>query len=330
MAVSGDRPQHPGAQAGAALITPPDDIKVEAEGCNGRMWTLAGEDQWDQGVALADEDEGTDFDGMYDAPFTAIYNSTAFEVGARFGGIREEKYDFILAVHVMSTPQMNWRDVDSEFRLSWSAKRDSKLWVKEGDSRRCLPVRLGGKTKIKATWNPKGEQYGLILLPLIGAYPRWMGEPLISTFTTTTDTTESGFEIGYVKMGNPLPEDYEIWPEWRIQAAAEGMVVELPDYSHGSDDYERAEEDALRKLILAPLLEDEHLLVRSDKMAFGGPFVSSLDTQFHQRMGGRRLCYPIPGRTPNALYPVKVSGAPIGTKIQVQCPRPWPRPWGLE
>lgn len=314
------------------MIAPPDDIEIDIEGCNGEWWPVAGPKQWTRGAALADEDEGTDFDGMYDAPFTAIYNSTAFEVGATYGGIREDKYDFILAVHVVSTPEMRWRTVDSEFRLAFSAKRDTKIWVKAGGSRRYLPVRLGAKPKIKAVNDPSSEQYGLILLPLVGAYPRWMGEDAVSTFITETDTTdpESDPETGYVWMSNPLPEDYEIWPEWRIQAAAEGMVVTLPDYSHGWEEYDRAEEDALLKLVLAPLLEGEHLLVRSDKMAFGGQFVSNLDTQFHARMNGRRLNYPLPGRTPRAQYPVTVTGAPIGTKIQVRCSRPWPRPWGLE
>ncbi|MFI6368713.1 phage tail protein [Nocardia sp. NPDC050630] len=314
------------------MIDPPRGVLIELEGCNGPgdWWTLAGQGQWERGVCLADEEEGTDFDGMYDPPVTALYNSTAFQVGAEFGGIREEKYDFILAIHVMGTRQRPWRYVDSDFRKSFSFKRDSKLWVTTGDSRRHLPVRLGGKVKIKAVYDPDGEQYGLLLIPLVGAYPRWIEKPQPSTFVCQTDTTGGGTETGYVTVSNPLPEDYEIWPQWRIQASADGMVVTLPDFSWGNDEFDRAEEDALRKVELAPLLLGEHLSIDTDKMAINGQFNSSLDTEFYQRMGGRRFAYCIPGGTPETLVPVTVTGAPAGTGIQVLCPRPWPRPWGLE
>ncbi|PEH74577.1 hypothetical protein CRM89_00005 [Nocardia sp. FDAARGOS_372] len=78
------------------MIELPDETLIELEGCDGqcgRWLALASGAR----VCLADEDEGTDFDGMYESPVTAIYNSTAFEVGAHFGGTREEKFDFILA-----------------------------------------------------------------------------------------------------------------------------------------------------------------------------------------------------------------------------------------
>lgn len=312
------------------MIEPPDETLIEWEGCDGSWWTLAGPNQWGEGVCLASEDDGTDFDGMYEPPVTAIYNSTAFEVGAHFGGIREEKYDFILAVHVKGEKGRPWRYVDSAFRRAMSFKRDSKIWVTTGDSRRHLPVRLGGKVRLKTAHDPNSEQYGLLLIPLVGAYPRWIEKDHVSEFVTTTDTTGGGTETGYVTVSNPLPEDYEIWPKWRIQASNAGLIVTLPDYSWGNDEYDRAEEDALLKVELAPLIAGEHLLVDTDKMAWGGQFISNLDTEFHARMGGRRLVYPIPGDTPPTQVPVTVTKAPIGTGIQVVCPRPWPRPWGGE
>ncbi|BAD56384.1 hypothetical protein [Nocardia farcinica] len=312
------------------MIELPDETLIELEGCDGQWWPLAGPGQWGRGVCLADEDEGTDFDGMYESPVTAIYNSTAFEVGAHFGGTREEKFDFILALHVKGEKGTPWRYIDSAFRNSLSFRRESKLWVATGDSRRRLPVRLGAKVNIKAVNDPNSEQYGKLLVPLVGAYPRWVEDPAVSTFITQTDTTGGGTETGYVTVSNPLPEDYEIWPVWQIQASAAGMVVTLPDYSWGSDLYDRAEEDALRKVVLAPLLAGEHLEINTDKMAWGGQFNSSLDTEFPQRMGGRRLNYSIPGRTKPTQVPVTVTGAPAGTGIRVLCPRPWPRPWGGE
>src|SRR5690606_5303556 len=227
------------ARAGAQVIEPPDETLIEWEGCDGSWWPLAGPGQWDEGVCLASEDDGTDFDGMYEPPVTAIYNSTAFEVGAHYGGIREEKYDFILAVHVKGEKDRPWRYVDSDFRRAVSFKRDSKIWVTTGDSRRHLPVRLGGKVRLKAAYDPNSEQYGLLLIPLVGASSRAIERQRVSPCTSSNDSGGGGSETCYVTVTNPLPEDYEIYPLWRIQAAAAGMVVTLPDYSRGSDEYDR-------------------------------------------------------------------------------------------
>ena len=308
----------------------PRGILIELEGCDGSWWTLSGDGQWDQGVALADEEEGTDFDGMYDPPMTAIYNSTAFEVGATYGGVREEKYDFILAIHIVGTKAMPWRGVDSDFRNALSVKRDAKLWVTTDESRRYLPVRLGAKPKIKAVHDPDSEQYGLILLPLVGAYPRWIEETAVSEWVTSTNTTVSGTETGYVTVSNPLPEDYEIWLQWVVQASAANITWTIPDFSWGNDEFERAAVDAARKIVMPPLINGEHLLIDTDKMARNGQVNSSLDTEVYQRMGGKRFMYHLPGRTPPTQIPVTVSKAPVGSGIQVRCPRPWPRPWGLE
>ncbi|MEV0247972.1 phage tail protein [Nocardia sp. NPDC050712] len=312
------------------MIEPRGGVLIELEGCDGSWWTLSGEGQWDDGVALADEDDGTDFDAMYDPPITAIYNSTAFEVGATYGGIREEKYDFILAIHIMGTRENPWRYVDSNFRNALSAKRDAKLWVTTEDSRRYLPIRLGAKPKIKAVNDPDSEQYGLVLLPLVGAYPRWIEESAVSSFVTVTNTTVSGTETGYVTVSNPLPVDYEIWLQWVVQAGTAGIIWTIPDFSWGNDEFERAATDVARKVVMPPLINGEHLLIDTDKMARNGQVNSSLDTEVYQRMGGKRFMYHLPGRTPATQIPVTVSKAPIGAGIQVKCPRPWPRPWGLE
>lgn len=314
----------------------PEGALIEIEGCDKSWWPVSGPDQWKLGVALADEDNGTDFDGMYDPPVTALYNSTAVQIGADFDGIREEKYDFILAIHVIGLPGTNgrpgthWRHIDSRFRRAFSYKRDSKIWVQVDDSRRALTVRLGAKPKIKAVNDPNSEQCALILLPLVGPYPRWIETPRPSVFVTQTDTTGGSSETGYVWIDNPLPEDYDAYPIWEIQASAEGIVVTLPDYSFGSDAQERAVEDALRKVELAPLHLGENLRVNTDPLAMGGQFVTSTKTNFAGRMGGRRLVYPYPGGLPRQQVPVTVTGAPKGTGIRVIVPRDWPRPWGLD
>ncbi|MBF5002216.1 hypothetical protein IRT45_34425 [Nocardia sp. BSTN01] len=313
-------------------MIPPDDTVIGCEGPRGQWWDVAGPDQWKQGIALADEESGTDFDGMFDPPVTALYNSTAYEIGATFNGIKEDKYDFALAFEIMSLPNMPWARIDSAFRNSWSYKRDSKIWVTADGSRRYLPVRLAGKPRLKTNNDPNSEKTARITLPLVAGYPRWIEAPQPSSFITQTDTTGGGTETGHVWVDNPLPEDYDAYPIWDIQAAAEGITVTLPDYSWGNDLHERADEDALRKVVLAPLHLGEHLHITVDPMSMGGQFNTATKSEYSGRMGGIRLMYPIPGGgvVPRQQIPVTVTGAPIGTRIRLTVPREWPRPWGLD
>lgn len=313
-------------------MIPPDDTVIEIEGPRGQHWPVAGPDQWTKGVALADESSGTDFDGMFDVPTTTLYNSTAFQVGADFDGIREDKYDFVLAFEVEAdqTRGLSWARVDSAFRTSFSYKRDSKIWVTADGAKRHLPVRLGGKPRLKVNNDPNSEKGARILMPLVGRYPRWIEAPQPSSFYTQTDTTGGGTETGYVWIDNPLPEDYDAYPIWEIQASAEGVTVTLPDYSWANHIWERAEEDALRKVPLAPLHLGEHLRITTDPMAMGGQFNTATRSEYTGRMNGLRLMYPIVAGTPRQQVPVTVSGAPKGTRIRVTVPREWPRPWGMD
>lgn len=311
------------------MFTPPERTTIEVEGCDGEWFTVAGDDQWDRGIALADEDTGTDFGGMYEPAISVIYNSTAYQIGATYGGMREDKFDFILAFHVKGTPERPWRYCDSDFRKAWSAKRDSKIWVEVEDSRRWLTVRLGGKVKIKAINDPNGEQYGLVLVPLIAAYPRWLEEDVVSSYITATDTTGGGTETGVLYVSNPLPPDYPIWPKYVAQGTT-GIVWTIDDRSWGNDEFERATIDAARKIVMPPLIAGENILIDTNPQALEGQVNSSLDTEVYQRMGGKRFMYSIPGPTPKTNIGVSVTHAPVGAGIQVKCPREWPRPWGLE
>ncbi|WP_433661088.1 phage tail protein [Nocardia sp. CA-128927] len=309
------------------MITPPPDTRIVIEGPGAEKFTVAGPGMGDRGVVLADEDSGTDFDAMYETATTTIWNATAYQIGADFGGLREEKFDFSLAFHVLGTPQLPWRHADSAFRQGFSFRRDSMVRVQIGDTQRRLPVRLGAKPRVKIVGDPNIHDYGLVVVPLIGAYPRWLEDDATSTFITATDTTGGGVETGFVTVANPLPIDYEIWPRWVFQGTA-GIVWTIPDFSWGSDEFDRAEIDADRKIVMPPLLAGEHIVIDTDRMARNGQANSSLDTEFYARMGGKRFVYPLPGRTPETRIPVSVTGAPIGAGIQVRCPRPWPRPWG--
>ncbi len=307
-------------------MTAPEVTRISIISPDGDVFPVAGPDQWERGVCLADEDTGTDYDGMYDAPFEAIYNATAFQIGADFGGVREDKYEFVLAFHIKGTRTRTLRQADSEFRRAFDARRQSKIVVHHEDSTRWLDVRLGGKPRIKSKNDPNGEQYLLILYPIIAGYPRWREDDFPSSFVTTTDTTGGGTETGYVTISNPC--DVDIWLKWVLQGTP-GIIWTVPDYSWGNDQFGRAVEDSLHKIVMPPLIDGEHVTIDTDPDSNVGQVNSDLDTEIYLRMNGKTFMYKIPPGT-TATLPITVSHAPIGAVIQAKSPRTWTRPLGLE
>ncbi|WP_069165466.1 hypothetical protein [Nocardia altamirensis] len=300
---------------------------IELEGHNGQRFTVAGPGAGARGVYLAPENDGTEFDLLYDAPVKTIWNSTAFQLGASYGGMREEKYEFTLAFHVIESATAAWRDNDSALRKAFSYEKRSKLWVQVDDSRRRLDVQLASNPRVKVGTDPNGRQYGLVLVPLAAAYPRWMEADVTATFVTTKDTTNGSTELGSVKIANPT--DTEIWLKWVLQGTG-AIKWTLPDFSFGDDRFDRATKDADRMIVMPELRANENVRVDTDEMAMEGQVVSSLDTAVYQRMNGKMFLYPVPPYTPETTLPVAVTGAPQGAGLQVRVPRLWTRPWGLE
>jgi len=102
-----------------------------------------GENEGLQGVRLATQSHGTAWEDVFEANIETIYLSTSFEIGGRYGGFREEMFEFTLAFNVKPTRDLSWRIVESRFRKSLSHKKDGRLTVKiVGVSTRYLTVRL--------------------------------------------------------------------------------------------------------------------------------------------------------------------------------------------
>lgn len=307
-------------------ITQETLIQVQAWDDPGNLFTVAGINQWDRGIALAAEEAGTDFSSMYESPVETIYNATAYQIGADFGGIRENKFDFILAFHAKGTRDMPWRMVDSDFRKAFSFTKNSRIIVEHDGSRRYLDVRLAKTPTIKANYDPNGEQYALILYPLVGAYPRWKEDDAVSSFVATTDTTVSGTETHNLVLSNPSPID--VWVKWTLQGTA-GIIWTIPDFSLGNDFFDRGVADAARKIVMPALINGENVKIDTDPETNDGQVNSSLDTEIYLRMNGKTFMYQISPGT-NITVPVTVSKAPIGAGAQLRVPREWPRPWGME
>ncbi|MDV2477421.1 hypothetical protein F8M49_22225 [Rhodococcus zopfii] len=106
------------------------------------------------------------------------------------------------------------------------------------------------------------------------------------------------------------------------------MKWHLPDFSWGNKRYRRAVQDADRMLILPELLGDEHLDIETDENTKREPVRSPKDTQIYLRMDGKGFRVPAAPVSGSGGVPVGVQNA-RRCRVRVECPRPWPKPWGL-
>lgn len=168
-----------------------EDLEMWYDDLNGHIFHWSGGDhEGAEGVTLAYDTLGTVFEDMYESPITAIYNSTAFEIGGRYGGIREDMFEFALAFNVSATDNLPWRVAESRFRKSLSFTQDGRIYCKiAGQSTRYLTVRLMEKTQLKVLTDPNKQRYGLLLVKFVGAYPRWCEDDYTNSYVCTTDTT---------------------------------------------------------------------------------------------------------------------------------------------
>lgn len=167
-----------------------EELIITYDGPRGEHYDMCGgENEGLQGLRLATESHGTEWSQVFEANIETIYNSTAFEIGGRFGGLREDMFDFTLAFHVKNTSEMPWRIVYSRFRKALDFRKDGTLTVKlTGVSERYLKVRMKGTPKIKVAVDPNRHKYGLLLVRFVAPYPRWCEDDRTLSYTTTIDT----------------------------------------------------------------------------------------------------------------------------------------------
>lgn len=307
-----------------------NELIIELESFDtGVLYRIHGPGHGDRGVFLGQHPEG-----IYDEPTESIWNSHAFQIGASFGGIRIHKRDVILGMEITDTPDATWQDNDSDWRLAWDYKKDSKLWIETNDSRRWLSLKMSEDPKFAPDTDPFQAQYGHIIYTAVAGNPRWYEKDYTDQWINSTDTTNGAWAPdGFVKAWNPT--NTTAWMIWTVQAYP-GAVYKLPDFSFGNDKEERAVEDAARKIVMPALIAGEHLVVNTDDE--DDQVTSNIDTQVWQRMEGVTFCYPLEpyfGTRRHRTYkqpvnlPVTVKNAPAGVGVQLRIRRGFTRPWGL-
>ncbi|MDG3012141.1 phage tail protein [Rhodococcus sp. D2-41] len=316
---------------------------VELEGVNGTWFRLSGEGCGDQGVYLA-----TDVDGIWDAPVQTIANAAAFQTGSDYGGLRNLHRDIVFGVVITDDNGNSWAQNDSEWRKAWAYDRDCRLWIETEESRRYLSLRLAQQPIFKPESDPFQGEVERVVMTCRAHNPWWWEDDVTDTWTSTIDTrpadpsSETGHKVqlGDVAVSNPT--DNPIWLVWQPQSVPAAKAL-LPDFSFGSDEYDRADEDAARQIWMpGPSIANQSILVDTDPEARDGQVVTFLRKSngklgkpgsgepLWAQMNGVAFLYSVPPYTPETQLPVGVSNAASGWSVQVRCRRPWSRPWGLE
>lgn len=308
---------------------------IQIESPSGEWWTIIGEGKGDRGVWL-----GQSVAGLWAVPLETIYNSTAYQDGADYGGKRIGAREITLDVEILKTKDEPWERNWSDWMKAFHADKDTKIWYETENSRRYLKVRLSTESQMSPKFDPENRQHVTLTMNLIAGDPWWYEEEATSQFIATTDTTTAGTEIGEIPIWNDTP--VEMYPQWLFQGVA-GIEWTLPDFSHGQEaEHDRDEDvDATRVINLPPTIEGEHVYIDVDPLAKEGQANSSLDTEYYMRMNGVRFVYPAPGYFTHPdgrmateqdpiMLPIAVTGAPIGAGVQLRMRRAWPTPMGMQ
>ncbi|MFC4374922.1 phage tail protein [Nocardia halotolerans] len=286
---------------------------IEVEGVDGSWWTLSGAGQGTEGVEL-----GTTPVGLYDAPVTTIWNSSAFQIGASYGGANWLKRDVVFGVNIFETDSATWEAVDSAWRKAWAYDRDTKLTVTTEYGSRSLHLRLAQQPDFKSAKDPHLKRWGQVTMTCTAGLPWWVEEDVTASAVSTTDTTGAGAsETMWLPVSNPT--DQPLWLKWVVTAPG---TWTLPDFSWADDENED------RVITLPVLAAGQDATVDTDPME--EMIVAADRSSLWARMNGVLFLHPVPAWTPETLVPVTVRGATPGAAVQVRCPRNWSRPWGLQ
>lgn len=286
---------------------------IEVEGVDGSLWTLSGPGQGLEGVEL-----GTAPTGLYDAPVKTIWNSSAYQIGATYGGANWQKRDVVFGVNVYETGSASWESVDSSWRKAWAYDRDSKLTVTTEYGARTLHLRLSEQPEFKPKRDPHTKRWGQVTMTCTAGIPWWVEDDVTVTAVSATDTRPDGkSETLWVPVSNPT--DQPMWLRWVATAPA---VWTLPDFSFEDDGHRN------RVISLPSLVAGQDITVDTDPME---EMIAAADSSsVWARMNGQMFLHPVPAWTSETKLPVTVKRAAPGATVQVRCPRNWSRPWGLQ
>lgn len=301
---------------------PESDLSIEWRGPDGSVWNVSGRDAERQGVLLLPKPTK-----LYDAPTVTYWSQSAWK--HVYQGFRLERREPVIGFQIwggLGGDARDWRDIDSEFSLSWEFEREGELVFITDDGERSLGLRklsdpVCYEGEIENGRDPHLLADATVVINAAGENPLWKGE-LVTTDPFVCPTTSGSTTFTVANDGNT-----DLWLRWTASATPAGARFTFPDYSFGNDEYGRAQADSGRTWTTPVLLAGEHIDVNADPDE--ELFLSSKGTNPWNRCEGNGLMYPIPPHTPPTELTVSWTGVAAGDSIGLQYQRMYTRPWGV-
>lgn len=276
----------------------------------------------------------TDVKGIYDAPVTTKYKSSAFQQGSTYLGKKYEQRDITMGVHIQGEDPADWQDLDSRWRQAFDYEPDpfnpaSKLTklsiTTDVSGTRSLYVALTESPVGESKHDPHLTRTSLLPMTLVAPQPFWFEDRYEDEPYDYFETGSSGTSEGFVTIANPT--DVPMYLKWVV---TRGKWT-LPDRQLLGPKNARIPtgEWANRKIVL-PELTELNGGARIDVDPMKIMIRDFTDTNLIGLMNGIRFMFQVPPKTQPQEVPVKVENAPAGgARVEVYCPHRWTRPWGL-
>lgn len=285
-----------------------------------------GQNAGDEGIYLA---QGQ-VQGVYEAPVTTTYRSSAMQRGSSYRHTRWNHRDLTLGFHIRETLGDYYEFNESEFRRAFEFEPDmwdlnpapTTIEVETTLSGvRSLDVLMYEAPEFAPDLDPIGQQYGNYIFKLRAPQPFWYEDDVISTFSSTTASAS-----GTVTVANPT--DQAMLHKWVLTRA----TWTLPDYQWAGPKGARVPAGPNGDRTIEDIVVSDAnggAVVDLDGMEL--MFRDSNNTNILGQLAGRFFNYAIPPYTSATSLPVSYTGAPSGgAMVQLRQPILWSRPWGLE
>lgn len=276
----------------------------------------------------------SDIKGIYDAPVTTKYKSSAFQRGSTYQGKQYQQRDLTFGISIHGETPEDWEAKDSLWRGMWDYEPDpwdpashlTKMSITTPRSgKRSLYLALSESPVTESKHDPHLTRSSMVPMTCVASQPFWFEDRWETEPYDYFQTGSSGTSTGYVTVANPT--DQPMYIKWVV---TRGKWT-LPDRSWTGKKYQRTfgGEFAGRNIIL-PTLGTVEGGARIDLDPMKLQVRDFNDTNLAGRMNGIFFKHVIPPYTPETELPVTVESAPVGgARVEIYCPRRWSRPWGL-
>ena len=290
--------------------------QIEVHGCDGSHWIISGPDiPQEAGVTLSPR-----LTGAIDAPVKTLWLPGAF--GEEAIGMRWRKREMVFTVQTFAPDYETWMTVDSEWRAAWDYVKETTIVYTTSAGQRWLKVRLleepiSYEGDVERGKSPFLVCDAAVTLTVASELPFYIGETDVYEWELDEGQEEADIQINIRNDG-----DVPVWPRWTLTDQA---TWTLPDFSWGSEDYQRGAQDMGRTVELPALRKNEGVVVDSDPRV--QTIIASNMANVQSRWRGQDLLYPIAPGTDSSI-PVSVRNATEGAALRLEIPKWYTRPWG--